>query len=114
MCGWETGALKVISGWSDVNSRGLPFSVGTTNPFPELYCVVAKAPLRQTIRKEQCEGLSYVHDGDLSGRQRGGERGAVTTRADSVYRAREEAVLANEEGLQATGRVLVHSTVARS
>lgn len=67
MCGWETGALKVISGWSDENSNGLPFSVGTTNPFPELYCVIAKTPFRQTIGKEQCEGLSYVHDSNLPG-----------------------------------------------
>ncbi len=70
---------------------------GYDEPVPGVVLHHFKRPFRQTIGREQCEGLSYVHDGNLSSRQRGGECGAVTTRADGVYRAREETILANEE-----------------
>lgn len=56
MCGWETGALKVISGWSDENSSGLPGSVGTMNPFPELYYIISRGRSVRLLEENSAKG----------------------------------------------------------
>ena len=58
--------------------------------------------------------MTHIHNRDLAGRERGRERRAVATRADSVDGARERAVLADEEGLELSLGIFIDGAASSS